>query len=69
MMKQNSTLLATITDKAHATFSGDVVKDIDRYLTHWIATGEAWAKTLREEGLIVTAEAVERHVEWQRKYT
>lgn len=40
---------------------------INAWRTHWLATGKLWATELRAEGLITTAETVEKHIKWFEK--
>lgn len=71
MIANNKTLLSTISDKAAASATPELLADakfendkegFKRWETHWCATGKQWASELRAEGLVHTAEAVEKHV-------
>ncbi len=67
-------LLEDINKQAAATWTGpELTKDnieeqIGPWVRHWIATGEKMRDALRQEGLMCTAAAIHRHVEFQKRY-
>lgn len=60
----NGTIIAEINKRATGGWPSGVSKEHSAYQKHWLATGKLWANELRSEGLITTAETVEKHIKW-----
>lgn len=62
------TLLATITDKAALSFGGTVTRENwTEWREHWLRTALQWEQELIAEGLVLTAETVRDHYEFELK--
>lgn len=73
-MASNKTLIGTITDKARATWEGELPTNFDdvtyrQWEKHWIDTAKAWRDELTKEGLTDTVVHLNKQIEFfERTY-
>lgn len=69
----NRTIISTVTDRATASADASLMADarhengvegFKRWEQHWLDVGKKWSDELKAEGLIKTAETLDKHLDW-----
>jgi hypothetical protein len=62
-------LNGTISDKAKASFTGEVsMTNFQKWEDHWIKTAKAWRDELAAEGLTDTVKKLDEIIAWQDEH-
>lgn len=71
-MRESTTLISTITNRAKASFQEREGESssaaFQRWFDHWMAVGEAWREELAAEGLTITARSVDDILKINREF-